>query len=152
MERCPPDKRQIALAWMSNWQYANVVLTMQYRSSNSVPRDLGLYVSEGETYLKNTPSVELWDMIIAEFRFAAENLPDDNEDVGRANKGMAQAYLAKALLYAAYEQDEQHNVTGIDQSKLQEVVTLCQGLSSKYSLVDDFANNLLCETEPNFHS
>lgn len=90
---------------------------------------------------------ELWDLIIAEFRYAAENLPENNEDKGRANKGMAQAYLAKALLYAAYEQDEKHNVVNIDKTKLQEVVTLCQGLSGKYSLAPDFANNFLCETE-----
>ena len=43
-----------ALAWMSNWQYANDVPTRQYRSANSVPRDLSLYTSEGETYVKVT--------------------------------------------------------------------------------------------------
>ena len=32
-----PEGRHIALAWMSNWQYANDVPTMQYRSANSVP-------------------------------------------------------------------------------------------------------------------
>lgn len=90
---------------------------------------------------------ELWDMIIAEFRYAADNLPDTNDDLGRANKGMAQAYLAKALLYSAYEQNEKHEVENINQTKLQEVVTLCQGLSNRYSLAPDFANNFLCETE-----
>lgn len=44
---------------MSNWQYANDVPTRQYRSANSVPRDLSLYTSEGETYVKVTPSPEL---------------------------------------------------------------------------------------------
>lgn len=92
-------------------------------------------------------SQELWDKIVAEFRFAAENLPDENEDKGRANKGMAKAYLAKALLYAAYEQDEQHNVTNINKTKLEEVVTLCNELGSRYSLAADFAENFLCETE-----
>lgn len=90
---------------------------------------------------------QLWDLIIAEFRFAAENLPDTNDDLARANKGMAQAYLAKALLYAAYEQDERHNVVHIDKTKLEEVVTLCKALESKYSLAPDFADNFLCETE-----
>lgn len=90
---------------------------------------------------------QLWDLIIAEFRYCAENLPDVNDDLARANRGMAKAYLAKALLYAAYEQDEKHNVTGINQAKLQEVVTLCQDLSSRYALAPDFANNFLCETE-----
>lgn len=54
-----PDNRQIAIAWMSNWQYANNVPTQQFRSSNSVPRDLSLFIHEGETYIKNTPSREL---------------------------------------------------------------------------------------------
>lgn len=90
---------------------------------------------------------QLWDLIIAEFRFAAENLPDVNDDLARANKGMAQAYLAKALLYAAYEQDEKHNVIGIDPTKLEEVARLCKGLESKYALAPDFADNFLCETE-----
>ncbi len=44
---------------MSNWQYANNVPTTQYRSGNSVPRDLSLYTSAGETYLKSSPSREL---------------------------------------------------------------------------------------------
>lgn len=54
-----PEGRYIALAWMSNWQYANNVPTQQFRSANSVPRDLSLYASEGETYLKSAPSKEL---------------------------------------------------------------------------------------------
>ena len=90
---------------------------------------------------------QLWDLIIAEFRFCMANLPDKNDDLARANKGMATAYLAKALLYAAYEQDEQHNVTGINPAKLQEVVTLCESLSGTYSLAPDYAENFLCETE-----
>ena len=54
-----PQNRVIALAWMSNWQYANEVPTMQYRSSNSVPHDLRLFVKDGETYLQSAPSPEL---------------------------------------------------------------------------------------------
>lgn len=90
---------------------------------------------------------QLWDKIIAEFRFAAETLPEYNEDKGRANKGMAKAYLAKTLLYAAYEQDEKHNVVNINKSKLEEVVALGKELSGSYALANDFAENFLCETE-----
>ena len=32
-----PDGRHVALAWMSNWQYANQVPTRQFRSANVVP-------------------------------------------------------------------------------------------------------------------
>lgn len=54
-----PDNRTIAIAWMSNWEYANDVPTTQYRSANSVPRDLFLYVQEGKTYMASVPSEEL---------------------------------------------------------------------------------------------
>lgn len=54
-----PDNRTIGIAWMSNWEYANNVPTTQYRSANSVPRDLHLYVQDGETYMASVPSEEL---------------------------------------------------------------------------------------------
>ena len=54
-----PDGRHVAMAWRSNWQYANQVPTMQYRSANSVPRDLDLYEYQGQTYCGVTPSPEL---------------------------------------------------------------------------------------------
>ena len=44
---------------MSNWQYANQVPTKQFRSANSVPRDLGLFEYQGKTYCSVTPSKEL---------------------------------------------------------------------------------------------
>ena len=54
-----PDGRRVAIAWMSNWQYANQVPTQQYRSANSIARDLGLFEYKGETYCSVTPSPEM---------------------------------------------------------------------------------------------
>ena len=54
-----PDNRRTVLAWMSNWQYANQVPTMQFRSANSIPRDLGLFKYNGETYVSVVPSKEM---------------------------------------------------------------------------------------------
>lgn len=54
-----PEGRYIALAWMSNWQYANNVPTLQFRSSNSIPRDLSLYTQGKDIYLASTPSPEM---------------------------------------------------------------------------------------------
>lgn len=54
-----PDGRCIALGWMSNWQYANHVPTRQYRSANTLARDLTLYREGQELYLKSTPSSEV---------------------------------------------------------------------------------------------
>ena len=49
----------------------------------------------------------------------------------------------------SYKQDAAHHVTGIDQARLQEVVTLTQAVisSGKYSLSPDIADNFLPETE-----
>ena len=54
-----PDGRHVALPWMSNWQYAAVVPTLQYRSANGIPRDLGIFTDEGEEYLSVKPSPEI---------------------------------------------------------------------------------------------
>lgn len=54
-----PDGRTMAMAWMSNWQYANIVPTKQFRSQNSLVRDLGLYKDiNGEYWLSVLPSKE----------------------------------------------------------------------------------------------
>ncbi len=57
-----PYNRRIALAWMSNWQYANQVPTNQFRSANSVPRDLGVFAVDGNYYCSAKPSSELLKM------------------------------------------------------------------------------------------
>ena len=54
-----PKNRRVVLAWMSNWQYANQVPTKQFRSANSIPRDLGLFNHGEETYLSVVPSEEM---------------------------------------------------------------------------------------------
>ena len=55
-----PDGRRCAIAWMSNWQYANIVPTMQFRSANSIVRDLGLFEYNGETYCSVVPAREMY--------------------------------------------------------------------------------------------
>ena len=54
-----PDGRYVALAWMSNWQYAGVVPTKQFRSANSLPRDLSLFRDGDETFIACKPSPEV---------------------------------------------------------------------------------------------
>ena len=54
-----PEGRHVAIAWMSNWQYANQVPTKQFRSANSIPRDLDLFVDGNETYCGVMPSKEM---------------------------------------------------------------------------------------------
>ncbi len=92
---------------------------------------------------------DMWNKIAADFQFAIDNLPATQPDLARANKLNATAYLAKLRLYQAYEQDVNHKVTNINQTRLQDVVNLTQAVisSGKYSLSKDFAENFIPETE-----
>lgn len=92
-------------------------------------------------------SDQLWSKIAADFSFAAANLPATQADKGRANKYAAESYLAKTLLYQAYTQDDQNNVTGIDQAKLAQVNSLCDDVinSGQYALLPDFGDNFLSQ-------
>jgi len=92
---------------------------------------------------------DAWNKIAADFQYAVDNLPDSQPELARANKFAAEAYLAKLKLYQAYEQDATHHVTNINQTRLQEVVTLTQAViaSGKYSLSPDIADDFLPETE-----
>lgn len=90
-----------------------------------------------------------WAYIVDEFRAGVKDLPDAQSDEGRPTKNAARAYLAKALLFKAYVQNENHQVTSINQTELKEVVdliTTIQG-TSEYALHDDFAKNFLWEYE-----
>ena len=54
-----PGGRHTMIAWMSNWQYANNVPTMQYRSANSICREPYLYYgADKKLYLGSKPSPE----------------------------------------------------------------------------------------------
>src|SRR4030095_11160211 len=89
---------------------------------------------------------QLWEKIAEDFQFAVDKLPETQPgEPGRANKLSAKAYLAKVRLYQAYTQDENHNVTGIDAAKLNEVVTLTSDVinSGNYQLQPDFGENFL---------
>lgn len=55
-----PDNRRTLIGWMSNWQYAAEVPTMQYRSANTLPREAGLFKgADGQIYMSAAPSPEL---------------------------------------------------------------------------------------------
>lgn len=55
-----PDNRRTVIGWMSNWQYANEVPTMQYRSANTLPREMKLFTgADGKYYVASEPSPEV---------------------------------------------------------------------------------------------
>lgn len=55
-----PDSRRTVIGWMSNWQYAAEVPTQQFRSANTLPREVGLFKgADGQIYASSQPSPEL---------------------------------------------------------------------------------------------
>lgn len=86
---------------------------------------------------------ELLDKIANEIRSSIDQLPETQAEAGRVNSYMAKAYLAKVLLYRAYEQDPQtHAVVNMNKEALREVITLCSEIRTcgKYDLYEDFQN------------
>ena len=86
--------------------------------------------SEGNSDALNTRATvaDIYSVIIEDFQFGVDNLPlkgDATTQTGRANKGAAQAYLAKVYLY---------------QKNWQKVLELTNAVitSNKYSLVTDY--------------
>jgi hypothetical protein len=97
--------------------------------------------------ISNTMSNDsLWLKIEGDFTEAINELPPTQPgEPGRANQLSAKAYLAKALLFHAYIQDENHNVTSVDPARLNQVVSLTNDVinSGNYHLNTDFAYNFL---------
>ena len=55
-----PDNRRTLIGWMSNWQYAADVPTLQFRSANTLPREISLFKgADGLTYAATVPSPEI---------------------------------------------------------------------------------------------
>ena len=54
----PNEERVVALPWTSNWIYAGIVPTTQYRSSNGLPREFSLFKVKGEYFLNVAPARE----------------------------------------------------------------------------------------------
>ena len=86
-----PENRRVVMAWMSNWQYANQVPTKQFRSGNSIARDLGLFEFGEETYVSVVPSKE---MLAA--RGAKLKQPTDACEIVVDVKGGAEIVLSNA--------------------------------------------------------
>lgn len=87
-----------------------------------------------------------WQLIIDDFKFAFDNLPAIQEEVGRPNRVAAAAYLAKTYLYKAYRQDDpkSNQVTSIDHDDLMNVVKYTDPAimgASACALEPDFHNN-----------
>ena len=91
-----PDGRRTVIGWMSNWQYATEVPTLQYRSANTLPREMGLFEEKGQYYVSSTPSPELTalrgDLTHQAKRVSVSNKPH-NISLPRANDGICEILM-----------------------------------------------------------
>ncbi|MFG6391367.1 MAG: RagB/SusD family nutrient uptake outer membrane protein [Candidatus Amulumruptor sp.] len=87
-----------------------------------------------------------WQIIIDDFKYAFDNLPDIQDEVGRPNRAAAAAFMAKTYLYKAYRQDDpmSNQVTSIDRDDLLNVIKYTDRsimAASACDLAPDFHNN-----------
>jgi len=95
--------------------------------------------------------VDIWPEIIADFEFAAQNLPETQSDLARPNKWAAQCFLAKVLLFSATYDPENYS------ANLTTALTLINdainnGVSSKgesYALLENYHDNFNAAYEHN---
>ncbi len=113
-------------------------------------------VADYNTIGNDLTDEQLWGKIIEDLQFAIDNLPEVHTDgaVGRPTRHAAKAYMAKVLLFAAYEQDEKNQVVNINNEKLQKVVDLTTDViqNSGKELFTDFADNFQCESQNGIES
>jgi hypothetical protein len=98
-----------------------------------------------ETSNEQFSNDELWSKIAEDFQFAVDNLPKERTQVGRPNNTVAKAYLAKTKLFQAYQQNDQHEISSINATALEQVVKLADEVinSGEFQLFDDIGKNFL---------
>lgn len=117
-----PEKRHTVIAWMSNWQYANNVPTRQFRSANTLPRDIELYEgSDGELYLVATPAPEVnalrtgkalkYGAFSAGTKKVSRKLPVENSGICEINLELAPRSADKVYITLSNDKDEQTVMT-----------------------------------------
>ena len=85
--------------------------------------------------------------IAADLLEAADDLPENQPEEGRIDRGAALAYAAKVKLYQAYEQDPSTNaVTSVNKDLMKEVVDIINRVQG-YDLLADFQHLDLLEYE-----
>ena len=116
--------RTIAIAWMSAWPYADRTPTEQFRSVNSLPRDISLFTVGEDIYASATPSEEVSSLrtSTAEIEtFLVDNAASKDVAVGGYD-----AYEVSFTLKPHFEGKTK--------------VTLCNACGEKFSLEFDTEN------------
>ncbi|WP_316820915.1 RagB/SusD family nutrient uptake outer membrane protein [Pedobacter gandavensis] len=100
------------------------------------------WIDETTTVFNQPNTTDIWPKITDDLKFAYDNLPSIQSEIGRVNKWAAGAYLAKAYLY-------QHKFS---ESRALFEVVISTGVTSsgkKYALNEEFADNFKPSKEDN---
>lgn len=76
------SNRKIFYGWMSNWQYANVVPTKNWRSAMTIPRELALQEIGGKYFVASKPIRETYQQGVK--KFAKQNIEAEKFSVTQA--------------------------------------------------------------------
>jgi starch-binding outer membrane protein, SusD/RagB family len=101
------------------------------------------YVDENISYVNNNLNVpnytggqyvDIWPKIVADLKYAVDNLPNTQPNIGRVNKWAAMAFLAKAYMY-------QHDYTDAKPLLDQIIASGTTSSGTKYALSPIYQNN-----------
>ncbi len=101
------------------------------------------YADENVSYVNNNLSVpnfsggqyiDIWPNIVADLKYAVDNLPNTQPNIGRVNKWAAMAFLAKAYMY-------QHDYTSAKALLDQIIASGTTSNGTKYALSPIYQNN-----------
>jgi hypothetical protein len=111
------------------------------KAFNNVP-----YVDENVTNFKTLPNTaNIWPNIEADFRFAFNNLPEVQPNIGQANKWAAACFLAKCYMF-------EQNFTAA-KALLDSIIASGKNAAGvKYGLMPNFHDNFDVSTENNMES
>lgn len=109
-----------------------------------------VYENHTEEQTKNNAFTheELMEKIVADFKFAYDNLPETQAQGGRANKIAAAAYLTKCYLTMAWGDGYEANtgVSHINAEYMQQVLTYSKVVeNSSYGYLEDYGDIFLPE-------
>ncbi|MBO5595638.1 MAG: RagB/SusD family nutrient uptake outer membrane protein [Bacteroidales bacterium] len=112
--------------------------------------DEEVYENHTEEQTKNNAftHAELMEKIVADFKFAYDNLPETQAEGGRANKIAAAAYLTKCYLTMAWGDgyEASTGVSHINNEYMQQVLTYSEVVEkSSYGYLEDYGDIFLPE-------
>ncbi len=149
------QQRVAEMKFIRGWIYLGMKLRWKYIPyfDETFPQETVLYEGVSNRPDGTTNDLGLWDLIIKDFEDAAKVLPDVQTDKGRPTNLAAHAFAAKALLFRAYEQNDQHKIININKETLNKSLEHINAITAEDgTLVDlcpDFGQNFMFEFDNN---